>query len=130
MRYPSETNTKSIVSSVRTALVALTMLIMCSFTASAQWGGVVSGFVYDEAGEPLPGVSVVVKGKSTAAVSTDIDGMYKINVPADGTLVFSYVGMLPEEVKVGGKSKIDVTLKEDTQLLDEVVVVGYGQQKR
>lgn len=130
MRYPSETNTKSIVSSVRTALVALTMLIMCSFTASAQWGGVVSGFVYDESGEPLPGVSVVVKGKSTAAVSTDIDGMYKINVPADGTLVFSYVGMLPEEVKVGGKSKIDVTLKEDTQLLDEVVVVGYGQQKK
>lgn len=108
-------------------LVSLSMLLVCSFTAAAQVN--VTGTVSDETGEPLPGVTVMVKGTSNGA-STDIDGQYRINAPADGTLVFTYVGMVKQEVKINGKTTINVTLKEDSKVLDEVVVVGYGQQKK
>ncbi len=108
-------------------LVSLTMLLVCSFTAAAQVN--VSGVVTDETGEPLPGVTVMVKGTSTGT-STNIDGQYTINAPADGTLTFTYVGMTPQEIKIAGRTKVDVTLVEDSKLLDEVVVVGYGQQKK
>ncbi|MBD5367511.1 MAG: TonB-dependent receptor [Bacteroides sp.] len=108
-------------------LVSLSMLLVCSFTAAAQV--TVTGTVQDETGDPLPGVTVMVKGTSTGT-STNIDGQYTINAPADGTLTFTYVGMNPQEIKVAGRTTINVTMKEDTQMLDEVVVVGYGQQKK
>ncbi|MDE7386672.1 MAG: TonB-dependent receptor [Muribaculaceae bacterium] len=108
-------------------LVSLSMLLVCSFTAAAQV--TVTGTVQDETGDPLPGVTVMVKGTSTGT-STNIDGQYTINAPADGTLTFTYVGMEPLEVKVAGKTTINVTMKEDSKVLDEVVVVGYGQQKK
>lgn len=78
---------------------------------------------------PIPGVNIVIKGTSTGAVS-DFDGNYSINVPADGTLVFSYLGFLTQEVKVEGKSNINITLGADSTALDEVVVVGYGTAKK
>jgi len=90
----------------------------------------VSGTVVDEAGTPLPGVSVVIEG-TTTGVSTDFDGLYSIETESeDAVLVFSYIGFLTQQIPVNGQSTIDVTLQEDVQNLEEVVVVGYGTQKR
>ena len=107
----------------------LTLLLVCgAFTAHAE---TVTGTVVDDTGEPLIGVSVMLKG-SKAGVTTDIDGYYTIQV-ADtktATLTFSYVGMEPQEIKINGRKTIDVTLKPNSNALEEVVVVGYGQQKK
>ena len=76
----------------------------------------VSGTVSTSGGETLPGVSVIVKGTSSGTV-TDVDGKYTINVPDNGTLVFSSIGYLLQEVPVSGRSVIDITLEEDIQSL-------------
>ena len=89
----------------------------------------VTGTVTDENGTPLPGASVVVKGTTTGAVA-DFDGNYSINVASDGVLIFSFVGYAPQEVSVNGRTSINITLQPDASLLDEVVIVGYGTQKR
>ena len=90
----------------------------------------VSGTVVSEAdGEPLIGVSVYLKGNTGKGVVTDLNGQYSLAVPEGGTLVFSYVGYVSQEIKVES-SVINVRLKEDSELLDEVVVVGYGTMKR
>ncbi len=85
----------------------------------------VSGIVSDNSG-PLPGVNVLVKGTSNGA-QTNFDGVYTLeNVASDAILVFSYVGYKTEEVNVGGRTTINITLVEDTAMLDEVVLIGYG----
>ena len=85
----------------------------------------VSGTVTDATG-PLPGVNVAVKGTNIGAV-TDFDGNYSINnVPENGTLIFSFVGIVTQEVPVNGRTSVNVTLAEDAAALDEVVVIGYG----
>lgn len=90
----------------------------------------VSGKVSDKSGDGLPGVTVQVKGTSKG-VATDMDGKYSISgVPSNGTLSYSFVGMTSQEVAVSGRSSINVTLSDDAALLEEVVVVGYGTQKR
>ena len=90
----------------------------------------VKGTIIDESGEPLIGVSIVVKGTSTGTI-TDFNGNFSIDLPAGRKeLVISYIGYLSQEVPVGNQSMIKVTLKEDTQTLDEVVVVGYGTMKK
>lgn len=89
----------------------------------------VTGVISDANGIPLAGASVVVKGTSTGTTA-DFDGKYSINVATNGTLIFSYVGFKAAETPVDGRSTINVTLSEDTALLDEVVVVGYGTQKK
>ncbi len=90
----------------------------------------VQGTVTDsEDGSPLPGVTVMVKGTPRGTI-TDVDGAYSVEAPADGTLVFSYVGMTTEEVAVSGRSTIDLSMKSDAVGLSEVVVVGYGTQKK
>ncbi|MCM1355974.1 MAG: TonB-dependent receptor [Staphylococcus sp.] len=91
----------------------------------------VRGTVVDDTGEPLIGVTVLLKGSNQGA-STDIDGQYSINVPNLKTAVldFSYVGMVAQSIKVNGRNVVDVTLVPDNEMLDEVVVVGYGQQKK
>ena len=82
------------------------------------------------AGESLPGVSVTVKGKPIGSV-TDINGNYSIaNVSQDDILVFTFIGYVTQEIPVKGKSVIDVELSSDTKSLNEVVVVGYGNQKK
>ncbi|MGB6153475.1 MAG: SusC/RagA family TonB-linked outer membrane protein, partial [Pricia sp.] len=97
--------------------------ILCFAFTQAQE---VSGTVSDASG-PLPGASVVVKNTTNGA-QTDFDGNYTLSdVPADGVLVFSYIGYANQEVPVGGQATINVTLTEDAQALDEVVVIGYGQ---
>ncbi|MBQ8520784.1 MAG: TonB-dependent receptor [Bacteroides sp.] len=91
----------------------------------------VSGVVVDVNNEPLIGVNVTVKGDATLGAITDIDGKWTLSVPSsNSTLVFSYIGYTSQEVTVGSKTNIKVTLKEDAQALDEVVVIGYGTVKR
>ncbi|WP_417361598.1 SusC/RagA family TonB-linked outer membrane protein [Galbibacter sp.] len=91
---------------------------------------VVKGTITDSSAMPLPGVAIVEKGTSNG-VQTDFDGNYSIEVSSkEATLVFSYVGMKTIEKSVDGQSIVDVVLLEDLQTLDEVVVVGYGTQKR
>ncbi|MCG6190329.1 TonB-dependent receptor [Maribellus maritimus] len=90
----------------------------------------VTGKVTDNNGQPLPGVTVLVKGTTNGTV-TDADGQYILsNVPEDATLQFSFVGMLKQEVLVGNQTIIDVAMTEDAIGLDEVMVVGYGTQKK
>jgi TonB-linked SusC/RagA family outer membrane protein len=90
----------------------------------------VSGIVLDSKGEPIIGATVSVKG-STLGALTDINGRYSIaNVPANSVLTFSFIGMTTQEIPLEGKSAINVTLVEATLALDEVVVIGYGTQKK
>ena len=89
-----------------------------------------SGVVRDQTGEPLPGVNIVIVGTSLGTI-TDIDGAFSLNIPSDkSVLQFSLIGFTTKDVSVKGKTTIEVTLSEDTQTLDEVVVVGYGTQKK
>ncbi|WP_132224126.1 TonB-dependent receptor [Albibacterium bauzanense] len=89
----------------------------------------ITGTVTDNKGESLPGVSVKVKGALTGS-STDINGQYSLNAPGSSTLVFTYIGFVAQEVAVNNRSSVNVILLEDTQNLEEVVVVGYGTQKK
>ncbi len=89
----------------------------------------VKGTVKDGAGETIIGASVVEKGTTNGTI-TDFDGNFTLNVPSNSTLQISFVGYKTQEVAVSGKTTINVTLSEDTQMLDDVVVVGYGTQKK
>ncbi len=90
----------------------------------------ITGRIIDETGEGLPGVNVTVKG-TTIGVMSDIDGNYSIDVPDNNPIiVFSFIGYTPQEVDVENKNVINITLEEDIQMLEEVVVVGYGTQTR
>jgi TonB-linked SusC/RagA family outer membrane protein len=90
----------------------------------------VSGTVVDAAdGEPLPGVTVMLQG-TQRGTATGPDGTYEIDAPSDGTLTFSYVGYVKQEIAIEGRSTIDVQLETDVAELDDVVVVGYGEQSR
>jgi TonB-dependent starch-binding outer membrane protein SusC len=89
----------------------------------------VKGIVKSNLGTSLPGVSVVLKG-TTSGTTTAADGKYSISVPGNGTLVFSYIGFDTREIPVNGMNQMDVTLTELAQNLSEVVVVGYGSQKK
>ena len=89
----------------------------------------VKGTVKDGAGETIIGASVVEKGTTNGTI-TDFDGNFTLNVPSNSTLQISFVGYKTQEIAVSGKTTINVTLSEDTQMLDDVVVVGYGTQKK
>ncbi len=95
-----------------------------------QQNQIVNGIVKDSTGDPVPGVSVVVKGTMIGTI-TDINGSYSLkDVPADGVLVFSFIGMKKQEVPVNGKNQIDVSLVEESIGIDEVIAVGYGKQSK
>jgi TonB-linked SusC/RagA family outer membrane protein len=89
----------------------------------------VSGKVVDQGGEPIPGVTVLVRGTSIG-IATGLDGSYNLTVPEGATLIFSFIGFVSQEISVGNRSTIDVTLMEDETSLGEVVVVGFGTQKK
>lgn len=111
--------------------IAQMLLLLCltiSFQAWAQKQPV-TGVVIEANGEPVIGATVMEKGTSNGT-STDLDGKFSLNVNPKGTLVISYVGYSTQEVQVKGQSHIKVTLKEDSQILDELVVVGYGMMKK
>ncbi len=106
----------------RNLLLSFAFFIAVAFVAMAQ--RTVSGKVTDDTGESLPGVNVVIKG-TTTGVTTDLDGNFRISVDDGATLIFSYVGFETQEIEVGARTTIDVTLGGATEL-QEVVVVGYG----
>ena len=89
----------------------------------------ISGTVVDETGLPVIGANVVQKG-TTNGVITDIDGHFSLTVPEDAILEISYIGYLAQSIPIGNNSSFQVTLREDSQKLDEVVVVGFGTQKK
>ncbi len=89
----------------------------------------VTGVVTDESGTPLPGASVLVKG-TTTGTTTDFDGNYTINADSNSTLVFRYIGYSNQEVPVNGRSSINISMVVDASQLEEVIVVGYGTQKK
>ncbi len=108
--------------------ILILLSVFFSISVIAQEASV-TGIVSDKSGEGLPGVTVQVKGTSKGT-STDLSGKYTLSgVPSNGILVFSFVGMTAQEVAVGGRSTLNITLADDAALLDEVVVVGYGTQK-
>lgn len=108
----------------------LTLCMMLATWAWAQQGNItVTGQVVDQQNEPLIGVTVQVVGQQGGTV-TDFDGNYSIKVAPNGTLKFTYVGYQEQTIAVGGKTTINVMMKDDAELLQEVVVVGYGTQKK
>lgn len=109
-------------------LLPVLMLAMAVFPAAAD---IVKGTVIDASGEPLIGATVIEKG-TTNGTATDIDGFFQLNVndAKKAVLVISYVGYATQEVPIKGLKEVNVTLQEESSLLNEVVVVGYGQQKK
>ncbi len=105
------------------------LLSVTGWCVNAQSPTAVTGTVTDDSGEPLIGVSVKLKDGDAATV-TNLDGQYKITVPSNGTIVYSYVGYENAEKAVAGQTVIDVVLHENVQQLDQVVVIGYGTQKK
>lgn len=116
-------------------LLVILSFYMPAFSASLEASGIeqkkvtVNGVVLDDTREPLIGVSVLVKGSQQGTV-TDLDGKYSIIAPADGILVFSFVGMEKLEIPVKGRSNILVTMKSSSVALSDVVVIGYGKQSK
>lgn len=110
------------------ACLSFLMSMLC-LTIFAQ-GHQVSGIVKDATGEPMIGANVMVKGTTNGTI-TDFDGNFTLSgVKASDVLVFSYIGCITQEIKVGNQTKFDVTLKDDAQALEEVVVIGYGTTKK
>ncbi|SNS02686.1 iron complex outermembrane recepter protein [Belliella buryatensis] len=112
------------------ALLMVTMLLFATVLSANAQSREVSGTVLDKTmGEPLPGVTVLVKG-TTRGVTTDLDGKYTINLQSgDQVLVFSFVGFAAQEITIGNQSTINIELDEDIQSLQEAVVIGYGEQR-
>jgi TonB-linked SusC/RagA family outer membrane protein len=105
------------------------LLVLFALSSNAQTRNI-TGKVTDESGLGIPGASIVVKGTTTGTVS-DMDGNYSLNVAADATvLAFSFIGMEQQDIEIGNQTTINVTLKASTFDVDEVVVVGYGTQKK
>ncbi|MDE6769847.1 MAG: carboxypeptidase-like regulatory domain-containing protein, partial [Muribaculaceae bacterium] len=109
-------------------LLPVLLLIFAAAPAAAQ---IVKGVVSDPSGEPLIGATIIEKG-TTNGTATDIDGFFKLNLTdaKKAVLVVSYVGYATTEVEVKGQTDLNITLQEESSLLSEVVVVGYGQQKK
>ncbi len=106
-------------------LLVLMLLVQVSWAQAQN----VKGKVVDASNEPIVGATVVVKG-TTNGTATDVDGNFTVNAASDATLVVSFIGYLTEEVAVNGRSSINVTLAEDLKQLGEVVVIGYGAQRK
>ena len=105
------------------------VFLLCSFLTVAQIP--ITGVITDVAnGDPLIGATVSLKGGGRGAIA-DFDGNFRLEVPGeDAVLVFSYTGYLPQEIVVGAQRSIKIALSENNSVLDEIVVMGYGTQKR
>src|SRR5690606_33339148 len=112
--------------------MVIQLLTLTYLLASEREGAAdvtVTGTVSDANGAPIPGVTIFADGTSLGTVS-DLEGKYSLTVPEEAVLVFSFIGYETQKIPIGGKSIIDVTLNEDMASLDEVIVVGYGTQKK
>lgn len=107
----------------------MALFLLCLFPMGALAQSLVKGTVNDEAGEPIIGATVKVQGTNTGAI-TDFNGNFQIQAASNATLNVSFVGYVPQSVKVAGKTNIAIVLKEDAQMLNDVVVVGYGTMKK
>ncbi len=133
-------NNAKAVKNRRKRLKILIQVMLCSFLALAvvpcvyaQDGQTISGIVVDENGDGMPGVSIRLKSAPSIGTATDVEGKYRLSLPADasnGVLLFSYVGYATKEVAVGSGSVIDVRLEPDLSTLSEIVVIGYGTQEK
>ena len=110
-------------------VMGLLVLFICLVSMSANAQNVISGKVTDESGETLIGATVSVQGTSIGA-ATDVDGNYSLTAAPDAMLVISYTGYEPKNIPVNGQTNINITLVSDAQILDEVVVIGYGTVKK
>jgi TonB-linked SusC/RagA family outer membrane protein len=111
----------------RNAFVSVAMTLMCLFGYAQE--RVASGTVKDASGEGLPGVNIIVKG-TTSGTTTDADGNFSLNAGGEDVIAISFIGYISQEIVVGNQTTFDVTLAEDVTTLNEVVVVGYGEQSR
>lgn len=122
---------KNVTKKIQKIPYLILVMLLCCLTVSAQKGVTVKGVVVDGNGETIIGASVVLKSNSSVGTISDIDGNFVLNVPNENaTLVVSFVGMKPKEVRATSKAIMRVMLEDDSQQLEEVVVVGYGQQKK
>ena len=111
--------------------LVLLFVLLGSMSIFAQSEKTIKGTVVDTKKEPVIGASVVLKGKSTVGTATDVNGVFTLTVPSGNqTVVISYLGMKTKEVTIGGKENISIIMEDDQVGLGEVVVVGYGQQKK
>lgn len=122
-------NMKSISSLKSTWLSIVAMLMFVVLPISAQ-NVTVKGTVFDSNGEPIIGANVTVVGNKSLGTITDFDGNFNLSAPAKSTLEISFVGYVTKRVKLTGKTSYQITMQEDAETLDEVVVVGYGTQKK
>ncbi len=111
------------------ALGITSLLLLFTVSSFAQQPLTVSGHVRDDAGNGLLGTEIMVEG-TNIGVSAGLDGAYSINVPSNGTLRFSFIGYVPQLIPVNGRTTINVTLAEDVLTIEDVVVVGYGTQRK
>ena len=107
----------------------VTLFLLCLLPLGAMAQGTVKGTVSDESGDPVIGATVKVQGSNEGAI-TDFEGNYSVKAAPNATLIFSYVGYATQEVSVGGRQTVNVTLKEDNTTLNDVVVIGYGTMKK
>ena len=129
--YESKSDKMKQLTSLLKRTVPFLLLVLLPLASLAQSDIEVSGTVLDGAGDPLIGASVVLKGNAGQGVVTDFDGHFRLKVPSErSTLVITYIGMNPKEVTVGSQRTLKVVLTEEDNTLNEVVVVGYGQQKK
>jgi TonB-dependent starch-binding outer membrane protein SusC len=113
--------------SIKAFAIVFTLLVYGSFDAISQ--NMISGKIVDEKSDPLIGVSILVKG-TQKGTSTDGNGSYRLEADRNATLVFSYVGYLTKEIAVGNQTSINLSLENDTKALGEIVIVGYGTQRK
>lgn len=113
----------------RTWLCMMAMLLFAVFPVFAQ-NTTVKGKVVDDTGEPIIGVNITVVGNKSLGAITNLDGNFTLSVPANATLDISFIGYKTQTIKLNGKTSLHIVLKEDAEQLDEVVVIGYGTQKK
>ena len=107
----------------------MALFLLCLFPLGALAQSVIKGTVNDEAGGPIIGATVKVQGSQKGAI-TDLDGKFSVEAASDATITISYVGYVTQNVKVAGKSNLTIVLKEDNTTLNDVVVIGYGVQRK
>ncbi|MBR7023311.1 MAG: carboxypeptidase-like regulatory domain-containing protein, partial [Bacteroidales bacterium] len=105
------------------------LFLLCLFPLGALAQSVVRGTVQDETGEPVIGATISVQGANAGAI-TDLNGNFQIQVAPNATLNISSVGYVPQSIKVSGRTTIQIVLQEDNTTLNDVVVIGYGTQKK
>lgn len=116
----------------RIFLLILVSVLMSTVSVFAQQKTIVKGQVIDNFGDPITGAAVVLKSDRTIGVATDLDGNFSLAVPdaKKAVLVISYVGMVTQEIRVNGSTTLKIELQENAEVIEDVVVVGYGQQKK